>query len=64
MASVDKAQLAIAETRPWRVIPSLNDGLVPLQRKILHTLLLPKSQKEIKVVELTSKVTVLYTNDT
>jgi DNA topoisomerase-2 len=63
MASVGKEQLAIAETHPWRVIPSLNDGLVPLQRKILHTLLLPKSQKEIKVDELTSKVTVLYTTN-
>jgi hypothetical protein len=58
MASVDKEQLVVAETRPWRVIPSLNDGLVPLQRKILHTLLLPKSQKEIKVDELTSKATI------
>lgn len=61
MASVDKEQLSIAETRPWRVLPSIKDGLIPSQRKVLHTLLQPKTQREIKVNELASKVAILYT---
>lgn len=61
MASVDKEQLSIAETHPWRVIPSIKDGLIPSQRKVLHTLLQPKTQKEIKVHELAYKVAMLYT---
>lgn len=61
MASVDKEQLRIVETRPWRFLPSIKDGLIPKQRKVLHTLLQPKTQKEIKVNELASKVALLYT---
>jgi len=61
MANVDKEQPIIAETHPWRVLPSIKDGLIPSQRKILHTLLQPKTQKETKVNELASKVALLYT---
>jgi len=61
MTNVDKEQLTIAETHPWRVLPSITDGLIPSQRKILHTLLQPKTQKEIKANELAYKVALLYT---
>jgi DNA topoisomerase-2 len=61
MAGVDKEQLTIAEMHPWRGVPSIKDGLIPLQRKVLHTLLQKKSQKEIKVDQLASTVALLYT---
>jgi DNA topoisomerase-2 len=63
MASVDKEQLKIVESHPWRVFPSVKDGLIPPQRKVLHTLLQQKSRKEIKVNELAGKVALLYTDD-
>ncbi|CAD0114876.1 unnamed protein product [Aureobasidium uvarum] len=63
MESVNKEQLTISETHPWRVIPSLIDGLVPLQRKVLHTLLQQKSRREIKVDQLAGSVTALFTRN-
>ncbi|KEQ72810.1 type II DNA topoisomerase [Aureobasidium namibiae CBS 147.97] len=63
MTNVEKEQFNIAETQPWRVLPSIIDGLISSQRKILHTLLQPKTQKEIKVNELANKVAILYTQD-
>jgi DNA topoisomerase-2 len=63
MARVDKEQLEIAESHPWRVLPSVKDGLIPPQRKVLHTLLQQKLRKEIKVSELAGKVALLYTDE-
>ncbi|THW60101.1 hypothetical protein D6D19_09587 [Aureobasidium pullulans] len=39
-----------------QAIPSIIDGLIPTQRKVLHTLLQQKSNREIKVIELAYKV--------
>ncbi|THW81944.1 type II DNA topoisomerase [Aureobasidium pullulans] len=39
-----------------QAIPSIIDGLIPTQRKVLHTLLQRKSNREIKVIELAYKV--------
>ncbi|KAH0348331.1 type II DNA topoisomerase, partial [Aureobasidium melanogenum] len=63
MTSVDKEQLTIPETHPYRCVPSVRDGLIPTQRKILHTLLQQKSGKEIKVDKLACNVSVFYTRD-
>ncbi|KAG9656767.1 type II DNA topoisomerase, partial [Aureobasidium melanogenum] len=62
MASVNKEQLNISETHPHRFIPSVRDGLVPTQRKILHTLLQQKSRKEIKVDQLAKNVSAFFTH--
>ncbi len=39
-----------------RSIPDIHDGLKPVQRKILYTMMKSKSNKEIKVAQLGSKV--------
>ncbi|KAG9602767.1 type II DNA topoisomerase, partial [Aureobasidium melanogenum] len=62
MASVNKEPLTIYETHPHRFIPSVRDGLVPTQRKILHTLFQQKSRKEIKVDQLVSNVLAFFTH--
>jgi DNA gyrase/topoisomerase IV subunit A len=62
MASVNKEPLTISETHPYRFVPSVRDGLVPTQRKILHTLLQQKSRKEVKVVQLAGNVSAFFTH--
>ncbi|KAH0402092.1 type II DNA topoisomerase, partial [Aureobasidium melanogenum] len=61
MASVNKEPLTISETHPYRFVPSVRDGLVPTQRRILHTLFQQKSRKEIKVDQLASNVLAFFT---
>lgn len=63
MAGVNKEQLTTSETYPHRLIPSVRDGLVPLQRKILHNLLQQKSRKEIKVDQVARNVSVFSTRE-
>ncbi|KAH0365153.1 type II DNA topoisomerase, partial [Aureobasidium melanogenum] len=63
MVNVNKEPLTISETHPHRFIPSVRDGLVPTQRKIIHTLLQQKSRKEIKVDQLAGNVSAFFTRD-
>lgn len=63
MDSVNKEQLTTSETHPYRYIPSVRDGLVPLQRKVLHTLLQQKSRKEIRVDQLGRNVSAFFTRN-
>jgi DNA topoisomerase-2 len=64
MSHVRKTRYPASDPELAQAVPSIIDGLIPTQRKVLHTILQQKSNRKIKVVELAYKVSSLDVPDT